>query len=111
MSSQSKAHVAWQATRADARAQQLGPDWHGLKQIHDLWPELARRHGSLTALSAPHATPPEVFTFAQLDAAIGKTRTALQSLGLGAEDVVALLADKQSPLADCGSGDYELRGR
>ena len=112
MSSQSKAHVAWQADRADACAQQLGPDWHGLKQIHDLWPELARRHGSLTALEAPHATPPETFTFAQLEAAIGTTRTALRSLGLGADDVVALLADN-SPrwlIADqavmsCGAAD------
>lgn len=93
MSSQSKAHIAWRANRADARAHQLGPDWSGLKQLHDLWPELARRHGSLGALNAPHATPPETFTFAQLEAAIGTTRTALRSLGLGADDTVALLAD------------------
>lgn len=112
MSSQSKAHVVWQATRDDARAQQVGPDWSGLKQLHDLWPELARRHGSLGALAAPHATPPEDFTFAELEAAIGRTRTALRSLGLGADDVVALLADN-SPrwlLADqavmsCGAAD------
>ena len=112
MTSQSKAHVAWQATRADARAQQLGPDWSGLKQLHDLWPELARRHGSLEALDGPHATPPESFTFAELDAAISRTRTALRSLGLGADDVVALLADN-SPrwlIADqavmsCGAAD------
>ena len=112
MSSKSKAHIAWQATRADARAQQLGPDWSGLKQLHDLWPELARRHGSLEALDGPHATPPETFTFAELEAAIGTTRTALRSLGLGADDVVALLADN-SPrwlIADqgvmsCGAAD------
>lgn len=112
MSSQSKAHIAWRATRADARAQQLGPDWSGLKQLHDLWPELARRHGSLGALAAPHATPPEDFTFTELEAAIGRTRTALRSLGLGADDVVALLADN-SPrwlMADqavmsCGAAD------
>lgn len=112
MSNQSKAHVAWQATRADARAQQLGPDWSGLKQLHDLWPELARRHGSLEALDGPHATPPETFTFLELEAAIGTTRTALRSLGLGGDDVVALLADN-SPrwlIADqavmsCGAAD------
>ena len=112
MSSQSKAHIAWQATRADARAQQLGPDWSGLKQLHDLWPELARRHGSLEALDGPHATPPETLTFAELEVAIGRTRTALRSLGLGADDVVALLADN-SPrwlIADqavmsCGAAD------
>ena len=112
MSSQSKAHIAWQATRADARAQQSGPDWNGLKQLHDLWPQLARRHGALGALDAPHATPPEAFSFTELDGAIGKTRTALRSLGLGADDVVALLADN-SPrwlIADqavmsCGAAD------
>ena len=112
MSNQSKAHIAWRATRADARAQQLGPDWSGLKQLHDLWPALSRRHGSLGALSAPHATPAESFTFAELEAAIGKTRTALRSLGLGSDDVVALLADN-SPrwlIADqavmsCGAAD------
>lgn len=112
MSSQSKAHISWQATRADARAQQSGPDWSGLKQLHDLWPELTRRHGSLGALAAPHATPPEEFTFAQLEAAIGRTRTALRSLGLEADHVVALLADN-SPrwlMADqavmsCGAAD------
>ena len=93
MTSQSKAHIVWQADRADARAQQLGPDWSGLKQLHDLWPELARRHGSLRALHAPHSTPPEAFSFTELDAAIGKTRTALRSLGLRGDDVVALLAD------------------
>ena len=112
MSSRSKAHVAWQATRADARTQQLGPDWSGLKQLHDLWPELARRHGALEALAAPHATPPEVFTFAELDAAIGTTRTALQSLGLGADDTVALLADNgprwlvaDQAVMSCGAAD------
>ena len=110
--SQSKAHVAWQATRADVRAQQLGPDWSGLKQLHDLWPELARRHGSLEALNAPHATPPETFTFTELEAAIDTTRTALQSLGLGADDVVALLADNgprwliaDQAVMSCGAAD------
>jgi len=93
MSSQSKACIAWQATRADARALQLGPDWSSLKQLHDLWPELARRHGDLEALDAPHTTPAETFTFAQLDGAIAQTRTAFHSLGLGSDDVVALLAD------------------
>ena len=112
MTSQSKAHIAWQATRADAHAQQLGPDWSGLKQLHDLWPELARRHGSLEALDAPHATPPENFTFAELEAAIGRTRTALRSLGLGADDVVALLADNgprwliaDQAVMSCGAAD------
>lgn len=112
MSSQSKAHIAWQATRADVRAQQSGPDWSGLKQLHDLWPELARRHGSLEALNAPHATPPETFTFAELEAAIDTTRTALQSLGLGGDDVVALLADNgprwlvaDQAVMSCGAAD------
>ena len=112
MSSQSKAQIAWQATRADARAQQLGPDWSGLKQLHDLWPELARRHGELEALNAPHATPPETFTFAELEAAIATTRTALHSLGLGADDVVALLADNgprwliaDQAVMSCGAAD------
>ena len=112
MSSQSKAHVAWQATRADVRAQKSGPDWSGLKQLHDLWPELARRHGSLEALNAPHATPPETFTFAELEAAIDTTRTALQSLGLGGDDVVALLADNgprwliaDQAVMSCGAAD------
>ena len=112
MSSQSKAHVAWQATRADARTQQLGPDWSGLKQLHDLWPELARRHASLEALNAPHATPPETFTFAELEASIDTTRTALRSLGLGGEDVVALLADNgprwliaDQAVMSCGAAD------
>ncbi|WP_074457428.1 AMP-dependent synthetase/ligase [Candidatus Synechococcus spongiarum] len=112
MSSQSKAHIAWQATRADVRVQQSGPDWSGLKQLHDLWPELTRRHGSLEALNAPHATPPETFTFAELEAAIDTTRTALHSLGLGGDDVVALLADNgprwliaDQAVMSCGAAD------
>lgn len=112
MSSQSKAHIAWRATRSDARAQQMGLDWSGLKQLHDLWPELARRHGSRGALSAPHGTPPESFTFAELEEAIGKTRTALRSLGLGTDDTVALLADNgprwliaDQAVMSCGAAD------
>ena len=90
---QSKAYVNWKATRSDARALQSGPDWSDLQQVHGLWPQLSASYGDRPALDAPHASPPERFTYGELSEAIRNTRAALQSLDLGIGDVVALLAD------------------
>lgn len=90
---QSKACVNWKATRFDARALQRVPDWSDLQQVHGMWPQLASNHGDQLALDAPRANPPERFTYGELSEAIGNTRAALQRLGLGIGDVVALLAD------------------
>ena len=109
---QSKAYINWKATRFDARAIQSGPNWSDLQQLHGLWPQLTKLYGNLQALNAPHGCPPERFTYGELNDAINCTRAALQSLGLGIGDVVALLADNgprwliaDQGVMSCGAAD------
>jgi len=96
--------LLWRGDRRDQQALARRHDWSDLASLERLWPQLADRHGDRLALEAPHARPPEQYTYAQLAAAIEQVAAAFASLGLAAGEVVALLADN-SPrwlLADQG---------
>jgi long-subunit acyl-CoA synthetase (AMP-forming) len=96
--------LLWRGDRRDQEALARRHDWSALASLERLWPQLADRHGDRLALEAPHARPPEQYTYAQLAAAIEQVAAAFASLGLAAGEVVALLADN-SPrwlLADQG---------
>ncbi|MFM8525189.1 MAG: AMP-binding protein [Cyanobacteriota bacterium] len=96
--------MLWRGDRRDQQALALRHDWSALVSLERLWPELARLHGDRLALEAPHARPPERFTYAELAAAIEQVAAGFASLGLAPGEVVALLADN-SPrwlLADQG---------
>ena len=96
--------LLWRGDRRDQQALALRHDWSALSSLEQLWPELARRHGDRLAVEAPHATPPERYSYRELARAIEQVAAGFASLGLAAGEVVALLADN-SPrwlLADQG---------
>ncbi len=96
--------LLWRGDRRDQQALALRHDWSGLVSLERLWPELARLHGDRLAVEAPHASPPERYSYRELADAIEQVAAGFASLGLGVGEVVALLADN-SPrwlLADQG---------
>ena len=88
--------LVWSGDRRDQQALALRHDWSNLRSLERLWPELARSHGAITALEAPHARPPEHYTYAQLAASIEQVAAGFASLGLAAGEVVALLAENSA---------------
>jgi long-chain acyl-CoA synthetase len=62
-----QAEVHWSADRADRLALARRADWSSLTTLEQLWPVLAERHGEAMALDAPHAKPPEQWSFGALD--------------------------------------------
>ena len=58
-----------------------------------MWPWLADRYGTITALDAPHATHPEQFSFGELAQRIATAAAAFEAKGVRENDVVALFSD------------------
>ena len=106
------AEMHWQADRRDRQALAEGTDWSGLVGLEQLWPALAERYGEAPALEAPHANPPQVLNFRELNEAIATAAAAFADLGVNPGDVVALFAEN-SPrwfvadqgLMRCGAAD------
>jgi long-chain acyl-CoA synthetase len=88
-----EAQVHWSGTPQDRRALALRHDWSGLHGLERLWPELERLHGDAPALEAPHARPPERYSYRQLRRSIEQAAAAFADLGLVAGDRVALFAE------------------
>ena len=65
----------------------------GLGRVDQIWPWLARHHGAVMAVDAPHATHPERFTYEELDARISVAAAGLRALGIQSGDVVGLFAE------------------
>jgi long-chain acyl-CoA synthetase len=87
------AAIAWSGSADDQRALALRSDWSALEGLEQLWPVLAERYGDALALEAPHARPPQRFSYRELRQAIEQAAAGLASLGIGAGDVVALFAE------------------
>jgi len=87
------AAIAWSGSAEDRRALALRSDWSDLHGLEQLWPVLAERYGDSLALDAPHARPPQRFSYRELQAAIEQAAAGLAALGVGAGDVVALFAE------------------
>ncbi|MEB3172631.1 MAG: AMP-binding protein [Cyanobacteriota bacterium] len=106
------AEVHWSGSREDQQAIAQRADWSQLSRIDGLWPVLAARHGDAIAVDAPHANPPERFSYRELNARIDSAAAGLAQLGLQPGEVVALFAEN-SPrwlIADqaimrCGGAD------
>ena len=88
-----RAEVCWSASPDDRRALAAGPDWSQLSGLEQLWSPLAQRHGEAVALEAPHASPPQRYSFSELAAAIEAVAAGLFDLGLRCGEAVALLAE------------------
>ena len=77
-----------------------------------MWPWLADRHGTITALDAPHATHPERFSFGELAERIATAAAAFNAKGVREKDVVALFSENSprwlvadQALMRCGAAD------
>ncbi|MFZ9229133.1 MAG: AMP-binding protein [Prochlorococcaceae cyanobacterium] len=87
------AEVHWSGSRQDQQALAQRDDWSALERIDQLWPVLALRHGEAIAVDAPHANPPERFSYSELSARIDSAAAGLAQLGLQPAEVVALFAE------------------
>ncbi|MEB3348466.1 MAG: AMP-binding protein [Cyanobacteriota bacterium] len=93
MAKLSEAEVHWTGTPNDRRALASRHDWSHLPTLERLWPELERLHGDQPALVAPHARPPERYSYRELRHSIEQAAAALADLGLGEGDRVALFSE------------------
>ena len=104
--------ASWTPTAREQEALQRHGHVQALERVDSVWPWLAARHGTITAVDAPHATHPERFSFAELDQRIATAPAAFRRQGVQEEDVVALFAEN-SPrwlvadqgLMRCGAAD------
>ena len=104
--------ASWTPTAREQEALQRHGHVQALERVDSVWPWLAARHGTITAVDAPHATHPERFSFAELDQRIATAAAAFRRQGVQEGDVVALFAEN-SPrwlvadqgLMRCGAAD------
>ncbi|MBU6250570.1 MAG: AMP-binding protein [Cyanobacteria bacterium REEB417] len=106
------AELHWTGSRDDLRAIAQRADWSQLSRIDQLWPVLAERHGDAVAVEAPHANPPERFSYRELSDRIDIAAAALAQWGVGPGDVVALVAENgprwliaDQAIMRCGASD------
>jgi long-chain acyl-CoA synthetase len=106
------AEVHWGGSRQDRQALAQRADWGQLSRIDQLWPVLAERHGDAVAVEAPHANPPECFSYRELSDGIDTAAAAFAQWGLGPGDVVALFAENgprwliaDQAIMRCGASD------
>ena len=87
------ADVTWSGSRRDQRALAQRSDWSGISGLEQLWGVLAERYGDATALDAPHAKPPEQFSFRQLQQRIEQAAAGFAALGVRPGEVVGLFSE------------------
>ena len=104
--------ASWMPTAREQEALQRHGHIQELERVDAVWPWLAERHGTITAVDAPHAAHAERFSFAELAQRIATAAAAFQRQGVQEGDVVALFAEN-SPrwlvadqgLMRCGAAD------
>ena len=85
--------ASWTPTVREQDALQRHQSLASLKRVDAVWIGLANRHGTVTALDAPHATHPERLSFADLAQRIATAAAAFQAHGVAEGDVVALFSE------------------
>ena len=85
--------ASWTPTVRERDALQRHQSIASLKRVDAVWIGLANRHGTVTALDAPHATHPERLSFADLAQRIATAAAAFQAHGVADGDVVALFSE------------------
>ena len=104
--------ASWMPTAREQEALQRHGHIQELERVDAVWPWLAERHGTITAVDAPPAAHAERFSFAELAQRIATAAAAFQRQGVQEGDVVALFAEN-SPrwlvadqgLMRCGAAD------
>ena len=85
--------ASWTPTVREQDALQRHQSIASLKRVDAVWIGLANRHGTVTAVDAPHATHPERLSFADLAQRIATAAAAFQAHGVAQGDVVALFSE------------------
>jgi long-chain acyl-CoA synthetase len=82
-------------TLTDRERQNLAQvyDYSAVQTIPEIWPLVAQRHPSVTALHAPHLKPEVKLSYGELLTQIQWFAAGLQSLGVQPEDRISLFAD------------------
>ena len=85
--------ASWTPTVREQDALQRHQSIASLKRVDAVWIGLANRHGTVTAVDAPHASHPERLSFADLAQRIATAAAAFQAHGVAEGDVVALFSE------------------
>ncbi len=85
--------ASWTPTAREQDALQRHAAIQALPRVDAVWPGLADRHGTLTALDAPHAAHPERLSFGELAERIATAAAAFRSHGITDGTVVALFSE------------------
>jgi long-chain acyl-CoA synthetase len=104
--------ASWTPTARETTSLQRHGHTQSFSRVDAMWPWLADRHGTITALDAPHATHPERFSFGELAERIATAAAAFNAKGVREKDVVALFSENspsmvggRSSLMRCGAAD------
>ena len=104
--------ASWTPTARETTSLQRHGHTQSFSRVDAMWPWLADRYGTITALDAPHATHPEQFSFGELAQRIATAAAAFEAKGVRENDVVALFSENSprwlvadQALMRCGAAD------
>ena len=104
--------ASWTPTARETTSLQRHGHTQSFTRVDSMWPWLADRYGTITALDAPHATHPEQFSFGELAERIATAAAAFDAKGVRKGDVVALFSENSprwlvadQALMRCGAAD------
>ncbi len=87
------AKAIWRPHPKENEALAQRENYQKIGRVDQIWPYLAARYGSFTAVDAPHATQPERYTYLELSRKIEIAAEAFKTLGIQKGEVVGLFAE------------------
>ena len=104
--------ASWTPTARETTSLQRHGHTQSFSRVDAMWPWLADRYGTITALDGPHATHPVQFSFGELAQRIATAAAAFEAKGVRENDVVALFSENSprwlvadQALMRCGAAD------
>ncbi len=87
------AQVTWRPYPKETKAMSGRSHFNSLGRVDQIWPWLSKKHGQVIAVQAPHAVPPESFSYSELEKHIANAASAFTFWGIRPNDVVALISE------------------
>ena len=87
------AKATWDPKKIEITALENRSYIDNLNKVDEIWDWLSLNHGEVLAVDAPHASPPEKFTYDQLSKRISHAAYAFNRYGIQKGDVVALFSE------------------
>nr|AUG32791.1 putative long-chain-fatty-acid--CoA ligase [Paulinella longichromatophora] len=88
-----QALISWNGSLEDNQYLTDEVHWKNLSTLDEIWPQLAKYHGTNLALVAPHTRVAEKFQFDELNNYIQLGSAIFAQLGIKDNDIVALFAE------------------